>query len=318
MLRFIWKERFDDRTWWACLLSLVSKGIVVLEDEDGKTFVQPTKPLPQNLELPREERLLTEALFHSRTCRRVALDIADAKTAIAISTISQYLHTSAVGKWFRPSRQCLLYGAGLSLASICVAAGPQTPEQWGGLILAVAAMAPGGYYLFFLGMRIFDLFRAAREHLGVAVLASAAPLFGLVIPCIAALALGSLVLGVNFGSTALAVTGFLVAVNVAVLLQMRLPTAEGTQLLTEIEGFRDFLNSVERLPMDRLDAPDKEVGLYEKYLPYAVALEVEQSWSDQFVALKSAFQEGETSPGVRPFYLGMWDGKPVEIVFRKS
>jgi hypothetical protein len=291
---------------------------VVLENEEGKTFVHRDQELLHPPDLPKEESLLAEALFQGHTRKRVAINIDNAKTAIAMSKVSQYLHQTAVGTWFRPSQQYLINGAALSLAAICVAAGPQTPEQWGTLLLALAAMAPGGYYLFFLGMRLVDLYRAGREHLGVAVLASAAPLLGLIFPCIAALALGSLVLGVSFGYAPLVVTGCLIAVNVTILLRMRLPTAEGRQLLNEIEGFRNFLNSVERLPMDRLDAPNTKTGLYEKYLSYAVALEVEQSWSDQFVALKSAFQEGEASPGVRPYYLGMWDGKPVEIVYQPS
>jgi hypothetical protein len=74
---------------------------------------------------------------------------------------------------------------------------------------------------------------------------------------------------------------------------------------------------VERLPLDRPDAPTVHAGLYEKYLPYAVALEVEQSWSDKFVAANSSYHEHEFE-GMRPFYLGMWDGKPVEVAFRAN
>ncbi len=67
------------------------------------------------------------------------------------------------------------------------------------------------------------------------------------------------------------------------------------KLLSEIEGFRLFLKSVKRLPMQRSDAPSDHSGLYEKYLPYAVALEVEQAWGDQFLALASTFHQ---LPGV--------------------
>jgi uncharacterized membrane protein len=94
------------------------------------------------------------------------------------------------------------------------------------------------------------------------------------------------------------------------------PTAKGRKLRNEIEGFREFLLSVEQLPQDRIEAPGDEAGLYERYLPYALALEVEQSWCDKLVALRSTFHEGEAIPGVRPFYLGMWDGAPVEVVYR--
>ncbi len=62
-----------------------------------------------------------------------------------------------------------------------------------------------------------------------------------------------------------------------------MPTKSGQELLDAIEGFREYLKSVERFPINRPDAPGVHAGLYEKYLPYAVALEVEQSWSDKFV-----------------------------------
>ena len=87
------------------------------------------------------------------------------------------------------------------------------------------------------------------------------------------------------------------------------------KLLTEIEGFRLFLKSVERLPMQRSDEPSDKGGHYEKYLPYALALEVEQAWSDQFLALSSTFHQNAGVPGAESFYLGMRDGKPVEVVY---
>jgi hypothetical protein len=74
--------------------------------------------------------------------------------------------------------------------------------------------------------------------------------------------------------------------------------------------------SVEQLPMQRTDEPSDRVGVYEKYLPYAVALEVEQAWGDRFVALTSTYHESAGAPGAEAFYLGMWNGKPLEIVYK--
>ena len=56
--------------------------------------------------------------------------------------------------------------------------------------------------------------------------------------------------------------------------------------------------------------------MYEKYLPYAVALEVEQRWGDKFVALASMSKQNEALLGACSFYLGMWNGKPVEIMYK--
>jgi hypothetical protein len=67
--------------------------------------------------------------------------------------------------------------------------------------------------------------------------------------------------------------------------------------------------------MDREDAPSDHAGVYEKYLPYAVALEVDQRWSDKLVALASTLHKNEELVQAHSFYLGMWNGKPVEMVF---
>lgn len=60
-------------------------------------------------------------------------------------------------------------------------------------------------------------------------------------------------------------------------------TKEGLKIKTEIDGFKLFLETTET---DRLKVigtpPTKTPELYEKYLPYAVALGVEKQWSKQF------------------------------------
>jgi hypothetical protein len=68
--------------------------------------------------------------------------------------------------------------------------------------------------------------------------------------------------------------------------------------------------------MQRTDEPAEHAGLYEKYLPYAVALEVEQAWGDRFLALTSTFHENAGVRGAEAFYLGMWNGRPLEIVYK--
>jgi hypothetical protein len=50
--------------------------------------------------------------------------------------------------------------------------------------------------------------------------------------------------------------------------------------------------------------------------PNAVALEVEQTWGDKFVALTSTLHRSEALATAHSFYLGMWNGKPVEMVFK--
>ena len=62
----------------------------------------------------------------------------------------------------------------------------------------------------------------------------------------------------------------------------RMPTQTGRKLIDAIEGFRMYLGVAEE---DRLQAyypPKKTPELFERYLPYAVALDVENAWAKRF------------------------------------
>jgi hypothetical protein len=63
---------------------------------------------------------------------------------------------------------------------------------------------------------------------------------------------------------------------------LRAPTPLGRKVLDEIEGFRGFLAAVEGDSLDRMTPPEKTPALYQAYLPYALALGVENRWSEQF------------------------------------
>jgi len=175
---------------------------------------------------------------------------------------------------------------------------------------------PGAFYLFFIAQRVWDVICAARQHCDFAVLRREALLLTMLLPCLAAIGVGGIIVGGTFGWPVVAVALFLAALNAFFLLFIKTPTQEGKQVLTEIEGFRLFLRSVERLPMQRTDEPGDHGGVYEKYLPYAVALEVEQAWGDRFLALTSTYHENAGVRGAEAFYLGMWNGKPLEIIYK--
>jgi hypothetical protein len=315
MLRYVWKERFDDRTFWAAILSLVSKGLATLESQDGFSSLRKSEDTAQHRDLPSEERLLLTSLFKER--KTVSVNIDNPATVHTIATLAQELRRDAVGRWFSENRSCVINGAVLSVLATVVAAMPRSMDQFGALVLGLAIMAPAGYYAFFVLLRFVDLTRAALHHFEFSLL----PRFGFLLfffaSCSSAFVIGSVVLGVNFSWRVVAVAAALAAANVASLLWLRMPTEGGRKLLGQIEGFREYLKSVDRMPMDRPDAPDKHAGLYEKYLPYAIALEVEQQWSDSMIALTTSVHEHETA-GVRPFYLGMWNGNPVEVVYKMN
>ncbi|HKN42098.1 MAG TPA: DUF2207 domain-containing protein, partial [Sphingomicrobium sp.] len=69
---------------------------------------------------------------------------------------------------------------------------------------------------------------------------------------------------------------------------MSAPTREGRGVLDRIAGFKQYLSITERERLDRMQAPADSLQLFERYLPYAIALGVENRWADRYTGLLAA------------------------------
>ena len=66
------------------------------------------------------------------------------------------------------------------------------------------------------------------------------------------------------------------------------PTKEGRQVLDRVAGFRQYLSITERERLDRMNPPEDTPELFEQYLPYAIALGVENRWAERFAGVLAA------------------------------
>lgn len=70
-------------------------------------------------------------------------------------------------------------------------------------------------------------------------------------------------------------------------------TIEGRKIADHIEGFKMYLEHTEQRMFNTLAPPEKTLDLFERYLPYAIALKVENEWAEQFDSiLKKALEQG--------------------------
>lgn len=129
--------------------------------------------------------------------------------------------------------------------------------------------------------------RNARSVLiatAIALVAAAAAFFtsgGFGIPLIIAIAAAMLVTLIVFGRV------------------VRAPTKEGRELMDEIEGLKLYLSVAERDELASMRGPGQppmlDAGRYEALLPYAVALEVEEAWTEKFTAAVGAAAAAEAA-----------------------
>ena len=59
-------------------------------------------------------------------------------------------------------------------------------------------------------------------------------------------------------------------------------TKEGRNIADHILGFKMYLQQAEQRFFEKLTPPEKTLDLFEKYLPYAIALNVENEWAEKF------------------------------------
>jgi uncharacterized membrane protein YgcG len=66
------------------------------------------------------------------------------------------------------------------------------------------------------------------------------------------------------------------------------PSREGQQVRDQISGFREYLSVAEEDRLNVMNPPKKTPELFEKFLPYAIALDCENEWGKKFAAILAA------------------------------
>ena len=88
---------------------------------------------------------------------------------------------------------------------------------------------------------------------------------------------------------------------------MKQPTALGERYWEEVEGFRQFLAEVDEDRLNRMNPPSKTPELFERMLPYALALDCEVAWAKKFesvLAMAATAQSGGQAAYSPSWYSG--------------
>jgi uncharacterized membrane protein len=105
-------------------------------------------------------------------------------------------------------------------------------------------------------------------------------------------AVGVAILGYNAGfglAIVPAMVPYLLAPLSAVAFSwLKAPTRKGRATMDKIEGFKQYLSVAEEDRLEYLNPPKKTPELFEKFLPYAIALDVQNAWARRFAGVLAA------------------------------
>ena len=94
---------------------------------------------------------------------------------------------------------------------------------------------------------------------------------------------------------------------IAFAIIMKKPTAPGRQIMDRSAGFREYLEIAEKDELNLRNPPDKTPALFESYLPFALALGVEQQWSERFARIFAGLKGPNNTEWHPSWYNGSWN-----------
>ncbi len=305
-MRFISRMGYDNKAFATALVNMGVKGYLIIDEhKDDYTLTLAKK---SRSDMAPGENAIIKRLFDGSD--RIKLERKNHKQ---IRSAMQDHKASLRGDYeriyFQKNRTYVYIGIAISAVLILAMFMLRGTEQGAASLFIVVWLTGWSFAVGFLGLRVIRAFRAMKG-IGSAISVVGAALFAL------PFFIGELVgLGVLFAQASLGailVLAAVIATNIGFFHWMKAPTRAGRALLDEIEGFKMYLGIAEKERMLQMQGPERTPELFEKYLPYAVALDVEQPWAEQFTDVLAKAQltdEGAYHPA---WYRGKsWDSNRV-------
>jgi len=301
-VRFVHRMAYDRKAFAASLVDMAVKGYLKIAQDDSTYTLTRTGKTAVQAELANGETAMGAKLFSSshdsielKQANHTA--VADAISALKNSLSAEYERVYFVSNlhWFFGGLAILvLTGIGTALLS-------DAPSAAAFLMAWLAGWSTGTA---FLVHRVFDAWRDVVVGPGSKILNTISAIFstGFALPFVAGLGFGLFAFGGQVSWSAIAA---LMAGGVCAYLfyhLLKAPTLLGGKIRDEIDGFRIYLTTAEADRFEKLNPPAVTPAVFEKYLPYAIALDCENSWSKKFEQQAAAAGVMPQSGGYTPMW----------------
>ncbi|MEO7277446.1 MAG: DUF2207 domain-containing protein, partial [Sphingomicrobium sp.] len=302
-MRFVVKMAADNRAFAAALIDMGVRGHVKIAEDDGGFFGGTSRTIERlagGSPLPKDEQAALEALCEPG--ETIAMKqtnheaFASAKSALSSALKEQYEGTLFKRNYGWAVAGALFFAAGLWTVAAAVAAATGSVPLWPvGVVLASLAAAA-------IAWLAFHDSAGGKCILVLVGFVALAVSFALGMPIIGAALDSGWLLPLLLPALAfpLVISGFW---------WMAAPTSAGRKVLDDIAGFKQYLSIAEGERLDRMTPPKDTPAIFEKYLPYAIALGVENHWAKRFASVLAAAADGANSQGRQGFawYSGTGD-----------
>ncbi len=279
-IRFLTRMGYDKKTFTAFLLNLAVQGQIIIREEDGVYFIRRNQTTTT---ISAEHSAILTALFAGG--QEVELkNTKHAQIQAAVDQLQKLLNNSPYAKYFKTNRKAFWPGVALTVAALTCSTLAFAASEAIFMIIWLMFWSMGVIALVYTCIKLWRN-AVSASHTKYASVASAIFMSLFSIPFIAGELFGLYALSLTASLAAAPLFAGIIFVNYLFHHLLKAPTPQGRKIMDQIDGFKMYLAAAEKERWHALYPPDKTPQLYEKYLPYALALGVEQEWSDQFAAV---------------------------------
>ncbi len=292
-VRYIYKMGYDHKAFAAALIDMAVKKQVRIEEESHYTL--------HRLDGEGEPLTADEAKVHHQLLdSRKSLDLVSsnhATVAAAIQALKRSLRNAYEKTYFVTNSGYFISAVALTFAVLIVSVSALPgPAKITATFISIW-LSGWSVAVFFLLRQVRDRWREFSNGRGL--LSRGASLFGALfmtafaVPFVVGEIAGIVVFMTQASVWLGGILLGLVILNLLFHHLLKAPTRAGRKVLDRIEGFKMYLGVAEKDRLNALTPPKKTPEVFEKFLPYALALDVEQEWSEQFAeVLAQSSREG--------------------------
>jgi hypothetical protein len=293
-MRYLEHMAFDEKVFTAAILGLAAKGYLTIGHDKYKYRLH-RKPGygPVESKLSADEKTLARKLFENGD----KLDLSEHSLQVrgADKALEASLKTAMEKTYFVTNQRYMGPGVILTAAATVV----MTVLGGGAFVAVFMSIWLTGWSVC-VSVLMISVFRAWRSvHAGAGAVFGAVFITLFSLPFLGGEALGIALLWRYVGAVPVLIMFLGIGINLLFHFLLKAPTRAGRSLMDRIEGFRMFLTAVDgdRLQRMALPEPEKTPELFERYLPYALALGVEHAWAGQFTQVLAASAAQASSSG---------------------